>query len=142
MSITGLECHPGVNSGDFVLQESAVGGKPCWGNGALFLYSINEPHNGYAIGPNGPGLPEGMGWQHAQVVVSGAGWVIRPRTVDPKKGVFQVSGIPEGPLHIEVTMERWASGSEGVAPRRVGPRFRGSADLPLSSELVLDLTEE
>jgi hypothetical protein len=68
MSITGLECHPDVNAGDFVLQEAAVGGKPCWGNGALFLYSINQPHDGYAIGPNGPGLPEGMVRAHAALL--------------------------------------------------------------------------
>ena len=68
MSITGLECHPDVNAGDFVLQEAAVGGKPCWGNGALFLYSINQPHDGYAIGPNGPGLPEGMAREHAALL--------------------------------------------------------------------------
>jgi hypothetical protein len=36
----------------------------------FYLYSINEPHDGYAFGPNGPGLPEGTARAHVALLVA------------------------------------------------------------------------
>ena len=55
VTISGLVTHPDAN-GEYTIAEHTIGGKAYWikldaaGQPTQYLYSINEPHDGYAIG--------------------------------------------------------------------------------------------
>ena len=57
VTVSGLVTHPDAN-GEYTIAAQTIGGRAYWvkldaaGQPMYFLYSINEPHRGYAIGTN------------------------------------------------------------------------------------------
>ena len=52
--VSGLTVHPDDN-GNYSIAPRTIGGKPYWSKSnptSGYLYAVNEPHQGYAIGPS------------------------------------------------------------------------------------------